>query len=145
MAQGINGLDCRFILADTEQLHEKIYEMSNRIRQLEDALAILQSTVSDLRHPLLAEELLKVKFGSESINPRQATTSDDESPTTSKSIDALGTLTLGSSGEIQYFGSSAGSEVCVYPRDSMERRSERYLLPDSHDGEFFPPCQRVRD
>lgn len=96
-------------------MHEKIYEMSNRIRQLEDALAILQSTVSDLRHPLLTEELLKVKFGSESINARQAT-SDDESPATSKSIDALGTLTLGSSGEIQYFGSSAGSEVCVCPR-----------------------------
>ena len=37
----------RFILADTDQSHKKIAEMSHRISQLEDALAILQSTVSD--------------------------------------------------------------------------------------------------
>ena len=101
-----------FILADTEQLHEKIYEMSNRIRQLEDALAILQSSVSDLRHPLLSDELLKVKFGSESINTRETATSDeDHAP--QKAIDALGTLSLGSSGKLQYLGRSAGSEVGV--------------------------------
>ncbi|KDR81167.1 hypothetical protein GALMADRAFT_222679 [Galerina marginata CBS 339.88] len=102
------GQGTRFILADTEQLHEKIYEMSNRIRQLEDGLAILQSTVSDQRHPLLTDELLKIKFGSEAINARQHTS--DEESTAAKSIDALGTLTLGSSGEMQYFGRSAGSE-----------------------------------
>ncbi|KAF8962407.1 hypothetical protein BDZ97DRAFT_1824910 [Flammula alnicola] len=102
------GQGTRFILADTEQLHEKIYEMSNRIRQLEDALAILQSTGSDQRHPLLTDELLKIKFGSEAINARQE--NSDEDGLTNKSIDALGTLTLGSSGEIQYFGRSAGSE-----------------------------------
>jgi len=99
-----------FILADTEQLHEKIYEMSNRIRQLEDALAILQSSVSDQRHPLLNDELLKVKFGSESINARETPTSDEDHAT-QKSIDALGTLTLGNSGKLQYLGRSAGSEV----------------------------------
>ncbi|KIM39486.1 hypothetical protein M413DRAFT_446984 [Hebeloma cylindrosporum] len=126
------GQGTRFILADTEQLHEKIYEMSNRIRQLEDALAILQSTVSDLRHPLLTEELLKVKFGSESINARQATTSDDESPATSKSIDALGTLTLGSSGEVQYFGSSAGSETL------MMRAGEEADGPSDDDQDSTP-------
>lgn len=85
--------------------------MSNRIRQLEDALAILQSTVSDQRHPLLTDELLKIKFGSEAIDPLQHT--NDEDSQTNKTIDALGTLTLGSSGEMQYFGRSAGSEVCL--------------------------------
>lgn len=99
-----------FILADTEQLHEKIYEMSNRIRQLEDALAIFQASVSEQRHPLLSDELLKVKFGSESINTRENPTSEeDHAP--QKSIDALGTLSLGSSGKLQYLGRSAGSEV----------------------------------
>ncbi|KAF8894235.1 fungal-specific transcription factor domain-containing protein [Gymnopilus junonius] len=102
------GQGTRFILADTAQLHEKIYEMSNRIRQLEDGLAILQSTVSDQRHPLLTDELLKIKFGSEAINPHQPTS--DEDTQMNKTIDALGTLTLGSSGEMQYFGRSAGSE-----------------------------------
>ncbi len=36
--------------------------MSQRIRSLEDALAILQATVSEERHPLLEDELLKVKL-----------------------------------------------------------------------------------
>jgi hypothetical protein len=106
------GQGTRFILADTEQLHEKIYEMSNRIRQLEDALAILQSSVTDQRHPLLSDELIKVKFGSESINARDIVPSDeDHAP--QKSIDALGTLTLGSSGKLQYLGRSAGSETLM--------------------------------
>ena len=84
--------------------------MSNRIRQLEDALAILQSSVSDQRHPLLSDELLKVKFGSESIGARETPTSgEDHVP--QKSIDALGSLTLGSSGKLLYLGRSAGSEV----------------------------------
>ena len=84
--------------------------MSNRIRQLEDALAILQSSVTDQTHPLLSDELIKVKFGSESINARDPPTSDEDHAT-QKSIDALGTLTLGSSGKLQYLGRSAGSEV----------------------------------
>ena len=95
----------RFILADTEQLHE----MSNRIQQPEHALAILQSTVTDQRHPLLSDELLKVKFGSEAINAKQS--DGEEERATNKSIDSLGTLSLGSSGKMQYFGGSAGSEV----------------------------------
>ncbi|KAF5316353.1 hypothetical protein D9619_006856 [Psilocybe cf. subviscida] len=106
------GQGTRFILADTQQLHDKIYEMSNRIRQLEDALAILQSTVSDQRHPLLNDDLLKIKFGSEAINARENHDTDEEDQT-GKSIDALGTLTLGSAGEMHYFGRSAGSETLM--------------------------------
>ena len=93
--------------------------MSNRIRQLEDALAFLQSAVSEETHPLLAESMLRVKFGSEVFNgPRIANdvsnlggTASGSSPVTEKSIHALGTLTLGSSGDVHYFGRSAGSEV----------------------------------
>ena len=51
----------RFILANTEQLHDKIVELSERVRQLEDALGDVQSKVSVASHPLLAPELLKVK------------------------------------------------------------------------------------
>lgn len=56
----ITGQGTRFVLADTEKLHQKIAHMSDRIRQLEDALAILQSTVSKEPHPLLDRELLKL-------------------------------------------------------------------------------------
>jgi len=94
--------------------------MSNRIRQLEDALAFLQSAVSDETHPLLTEDMLRVKFGSETFNaPRIANDVSNLDGTitgivTEKSIDALGTLTVGSSGDGHYFGRSAGSEVGVH-------------------------------
>ena len=39
--------------------------MSDRIRQLEDGLAILQSSVTRDPHPLLATDLLKIKSGLE--------------------------------------------------------------------------------
>ncbi|KAJ8695716.1 hypothetical protein PTI98_008289 [Pleurotus ostreatus] len=61
------GQGTRFILADTQQLHRKISEMSNRIRALEDALAIMHGTTSSERHPLLSDDLLKIKFGAEAL------------------------------------------------------------------------------
>lgn len=57
----VSGKGTRFILANTEQLHEKVHEMSDRIRQLEDALQILQSRSTPEPHPLLSPDLLSVK------------------------------------------------------------------------------------
>ncbi len=102
----------RFVLADTSQLHNKISEMGQRIRQLEDALAIFQAGVSTEVHPLLREDLLAIKFG-----PDATQTAETEKRTKDPiidSIDALGTLTIGDRGEGKYFGRSAGSEVS-YP------------------------------
>ena len=82
--------------------------MSCRIRQLEDALAILQATVSDQPHPLLKEDLLKIKFGSESIVPGPSSIDEEDE---SKVLDALGTLTMEVSGESRYYGRSGGVEV----------------------------------
>lgn len=98
----------RFVLADTEQLHRKIGEMSERIRQLEDVLAIFQAGISSERHPLLRDELLTIKFG-----PEVRRTVDDEHSRNvmSQTIDALGTLTVGEHGETKYIGRSGGSEV----------------------------------
>ncbi|KAI0091551.1 fungal-specific transcription factor domain-containing protein [Irpex rosettiformis] len=102
------GQGTRFVLADTEQLHRKISEMSERIRQLEDALAIFQAGVSSERHPLLRDELLTIKFG-----PEVRRTVDDEHSRNvlSQTIDALGTLTIGAHGETMYIGRSGGSET----------------------------------
>jgi hypothetical protein len=65
----------RFILANTEQLHDKIVELSERVRQLEDALGDL---ASDASHPLLAPELLKIKTFQDlygvAISPRSTQT-----------------------------------------------------------------------
>ena len=56
----------RFILAGAEQLHDKIFELGDRVRQLEEALEKLyQETYVGKTHPLLAPDLLKVKTSQE--------------------------------------------------------------------------------
>jgi hypothetical protein len=86
--------------------------MGERIRQLEDALSIFQSGVSNETHPLLREELLAVKFGPETnhVIEKPNTLVRDQ---VVESIDALGTLTIGDRGEAKYYGRSAGSEVSL--------------------------------
>ncbi|KAF6760882.1 fungal-specific transcription factor domain-containing protein [Ephemerocybe angulata] len=124
------GQGTRFILADTDQLHRKISEMSTRIRQLEDALAILQASVSEERHPLLSDEHLKLKFGGEALEHKP------EPPTPSGTkdvIDALGTLALGEDGNATYFGRSAGSETLMLAEDGDDGESE------DHDAISLPP------
>lgn len=104
----------RFVLADTEQLHRKIGDMGQRIRQLEDALTIFQSGVSSETHPLLREELLGIKFGPE-VHTGQSTETDPHNDPVKDTMDALGTLSIGDGGASKYFGRSAGSEVSVPP------------------------------
>ncbi|TEB30149.1 hypothetical protein FA13DRAFT_1733962 [Coprinellus micaceus] len=103
------GQGTRFVLADTNQLHSKIAEMGHRIRELEDALSIYQSSVSSEPHPLLRDDLLGIKFG-----PERRQTQDEKpisQPPAETAISALGTLTIGDRGEAKYFGPSAGSEA----------------------------------
>ncbi|KDQ25531.1 hypothetical protein PLEOSDRAFT_1097493 [Pleurotus ostreatus PC15] len=58
----VSGKGTRFILANTEQLHSKIIEMSDRIRSLEEALEEIHSSINTETHPLLASnELLNIK------------------------------------------------------------------------------------
>lgn len=52
-------------MAGAEQLHEKIFQLSDRVRQLEDALDCLQSRCSNQPHPLLSPELLRIKTSQE--------------------------------------------------------------------------------
>lgn len=56
----------RFILANTEQLHAKIIQMSDRIRQLEDALGKCASDP----HPLLQKDFLQIKNSLELYSPQ---------------------------------------------------------------------------
>jgi len=94
-------------------LHAKITEMGHRIQQLEDALAIFQTGVSNEVHPLLKEELLAIKFGPEKgrVQEKSIIVPDDTESETL--IEALGTMSIGEgdSSATSYFGPSAGSEV----------------------------------
>lgn len=94
----------RFVLADTEELHGQIAQMSQRIRQLEDALSLAHtSDIHPDRHPLLRDELLAVKFGS---GPQSVGEDTDDQFTLS-----FGTLATSDSGGSSYFGVSAGALV----------------------------------
>ncbi|KAF6750618.1 fungal-specific transcription factor domain-containing protein [Ephemerocybe angulata] len=126
------GQGTRFILADTDQLHCKIAEMSTRIRQLEDALAILQASISEERHPLLTEELLKMKFGGEALDHKPPEPSLERNA--EDVVDALGTLALGDDGNAAYFGRSAGSETLM-----LAEGGEGGDFSEANDSISLPP------
>jgi hypothetical protein len=82
----VSGRGTRFILANTEQLHSKIQEMSNRIRSLEDALRALHSQHSanaDEVHPLMRADLLGIKSTMGLYSGTQANGADSPSKPTS--------------------------------------------------------------
>ncbi|KZP20104.1 hypothetical protein FIBSPDRAFT_932524 [Athelia psychrophila] len=91
---------------ETQHLHRKIFEMGQRIRQLEDALATLQSNVSSEQHALLVEPLLSAR-----PDPDGSSAQDKED--LKETLKSFGTLTIGNSGEHKYFGPSAGSEALL--------------------------------
>lgn len=108
------------MLADTDRLHSKITEMSDRIRQLEDALTIAHASASHDNHPLLRRDLLDVKS---MIDLHSAVTHMDGDPAgadaaeTSENLDIFGTLAVREGGST-FFGRSAGQEVrttCLPP------------------------------
>ena len=124
----------RFILANTEELHERIEELQERITQLEVGLQSLYrqtcSGESNEPHPLLTDDLLNIKtpMGAEivgSANPRLRR--HTHSPETSiagagigegdpgdELTDSFGTLALGDdSTKSVFFGAAAGAQFLL--------------------------------
>ncbi|KAG6916551.1 hypothetical protein DXG01_006377 [Tephrocybe rancida] len=106
------GQGNRFVLASTQELHEKISELATRVRQLEDALRTSHSHLSSDQHPLLTEELLRIKapLQREAAPNRNsvAPTVKEEEPS-GDVVDAFGTLSISISGRTKYFGTTANS------------------------------------
>ena len=107
-----------FVLADTERLHRKLSEMSDRIRSLEYALGSLQSQVTTDLHPLLKPDLLTIKTLQElHLNPDTVPSKKTEaalsSTVSTDFIDAFGTLAVREDGASKFYGRSAGSEVML--------------------------------
>jgi hypothetical protein len=114
LAQGQGKL----ILANTEQLHQKLEVMSSRIRALEHALQDLHARISRQIHPLLTPELLMIKSAFGLFEGEQAPKTSQDEPTSSTrdaesvaSIDADGTFVSRDTGAPAFFGASAGAEV----------------------------------
>lgn len=82
--------------------------MSKRIRQLEDALNILQSRVSSARHPLLTGNLLEIK----KINSPLDDTEDCSDDKETEICDDFGTLTIADEGMTHFIGRS-GADVSL--------------------------------
>ena len=126
LTQGVGG---RFVLSGSEDLHKKIQEMGDRIRDLEEALSKTWSPRNgDLgEHPLLRQELLRIKLPPDvhsaelsSVIKKQPEPSRQKPVETIKEepnvldglSDGLGTLTIvGNEGQMAYMGRTAKLEV----------------------------------
>jgi hypothetical protein len=103
----------RFVLASTQELHEKITELCSRVRDLEDGLRTSHSKNSTEPHPLLTDELLRVKAPLQRESPprNMTTINQQEEDNNPDVIDSFGTLAINSSGHTNYYGQFANSWV----------------------------------
>ena len=81
--------------------------MNERIRQLEDALAILQARSSNEPHPLLRDDPIASKTEPEDEEAH----AELEPVHTAEIIDTFGTLSVAEHGVSRFFGPTGGSEV----------------------------------
>jgi hypothetical protein len=79
-------------------LKEKVNELTRRVHLLEDALAVLQASISKEPHPLLVNQ-------QNDTRTYHQTTSEED-----KIIGALGSLTITEDGQT-FFGPTGGTEV----------------------------------
>ncbi|THU88687.1 hypothetical protein K435DRAFT_761640 [Dendrothele bispora CBS 962.96] len=105
------GQGNRFVLASTQELHEKIHELANRVRELEDALRTDHTQLTNEQHPLLSDELLKIKAPLQrdihSLRPNPDSQKEDEhNPDV---VDAFGSLSISLSGKTKFYGQIANS------------------------------------
>ena len=104
------------MLADTDKLHQKLAEMSRRIRQLEDALQVEYGSRSTEAHPLLSDELLAVKGGIDQKGRGHAVETETRLSETKADLseesytEALGLLTISEGGAVRFLGTT-GIEV----------------------------------
>ncbi|KAL0060890.1 hypothetical protein AAF712_012354 [Marasmius tenuissimus] len=98
----------RFVLANTEALHEKITQLATRVRTLEDALAQSHRQQSSHSHPLLSDELLQIKRPLERERADQPTVKETKEEG-GDTIDAMGSLAISPKGHTTFFGQTANS------------------------------------
>ncbi|TFK74894.1 hypothetical protein BDN72DRAFT_787970 [Pluteus cervinus] len=118
------GQGNRFVLASTQELHEKISQLATRIRDLEDALRASHAQLSPDPHHLLGEELLRIKAPLQREPPAQRnsnntnnTREEEQNPDV---VDAFGSLSVSLSGRAKYYGSTAGSWYFLKNEDPDE-------------------------
>lgn len=128
------GQGTRFVLAATEHLHKRITNMKERIRKLEDALAILHAQSSNEPHPLLRDELLSANIEHDEDDMTDAESTPARPPDI---IDAFGTLSVSEHGVSRFFGPTGGAEYLLYDDYGSNASCEDY--PASDRDSMTPP------
>lgn len=107
----------RFVLASTQELHEKITELCTRVRELEDALRASHNQTASDTHPLLSEDLLRVKAPLQrdvSLRSHTITNQPEDDDTNPDDVDSFGTLSISHTGQTKYYGQPANSWVSLF-------------------------------
>ncbi|KIY70755.1 hypothetical protein CYLTODRAFT_419434 [Cylindrobasidium torrendii FP15055 ss-10] len=118
------GKGNRFVLANTEELHDKITVLATRVRQLEDALAQSHSSNHpNTQHPLLSVDLLQLKrpLERERFDEHPSPPEPVENP---DAINALGSLSLSERGKSSFFGPGANSWYLLKNEEGSEEEHE---------------------
>ncbi|KAI0630478.1 hypothetical protein C8Q77DRAFT_1063524 [Trametes polyzona] len=131
------GQGTRFVLAATEHLHRRIAKMSERVHQLEDALAILQAKSSNDPHPLLTDG--KTKARSMDDDDDVYIPPDMDAGTPSDVVSAFGMLSMSDRGVSRFFGPTGGTEVSISDNDGPSSPSNGSRSPESLRDSKTPP------
>lgn len=130
------------MLATTQELHEKINELAQRVRDLEDGLRASHSQLSTDTHPLLAEDLLKIKAPLQREPPTRGSNGQvKEEETASDVPDAFGSLSISTSGRTKYFGHNANSWLFLQNESPDEEDPEDSI---TNLRNFLPPAILAR-
>ncbi|TFK51693.1 hypothetical protein OE88DRAFT_1658274 [Heliocybe sulcata] len=129
------GQGNRFVLASTQELHEKISELAFRVRELEDALRVSHLKTTSEQHPLLSDDLLKIKAPLQREPSGQRSNSGgilsslngvkEEDEPKPDVVDAIGSLSISDSGRTKYFGHTANSWYFLQNESPEEDADDR--------------------
>ncbi|GBE86514.1 fungal-specific transcription factor domain-containing protein [Sparassis latifolia] len=121
------GKGNRFVLASTQDLHEKIALLSNRVRELEDGLRSSHSLQSCDAHPLLSDELLRIKAPIQRDGLSTSTTNGNlltDDPNADV-VDSFGSLAISDTGRTNYFGQATSSWYYLTNESSEAEKDDR--------------------
>lgn len=135
------------MLASTQDLHQKIEELSNRVRELEDGLRQSHGMHSQETHPLLSEDLLRIKAPLQRENLSVANGNSDEPG--GDVVDSFGSLSISDTGRTNYFGQATSSWVrtiilCIWPHRSDTATTVFLTGTTTHTLTYLDSLLRVR-
>jgi hypothetical protein len=126
----------RSLWNSTTELRAKLAEFAERIQQLEDALRVAHAAISHGLHPLLSDELLRIKESAAA--PTTESMADDSSPSQASApsvelLDRFGSLSISLSGGSKHFGHAANSWVRIFRLSGVMTISSHFLVVNASE------------